>query len=195
MKFLKYIDNLKESFSNNIMYTENNVCLLGPYEDRPPVAEHIIFPPMTDALIQHLKESYNRTVPVELLSVFKAANGMDLFWTLQPLEGTEYILPVSQLTIYGIPLTYTRDRLEPYNISIEDLSRLRGTPDNWLKFGSHRESANGENQGEDNLFVDTDNGKVYSANREGKTSIIHMQWDSIDSCLCDLFEKLVCTQV
>lgn len=190
MKFLNYVESLKKTFENNIKYTENNVCLLGPYENRPPVAEHIIFPPMSDALIQHLKESYRRAFPAELLTLFKAANGMDLFWIRYALKGTQYTLPVSQLTIYGIPITATRDRLEPYNISIEDLSRLHGTPDNWLKFGSHNEVADSDDLGEYDLFVDVDSGKVSSTNREGKKLLIHRQWDSIDLCLCDLFESL-----
>ncbi len=126
----------------------------------------------------------------ELLQLYRKANGLGLFCVLRKLSGLDYFIPCRQLNIFGIPLTFTRDRLEPYNISIEDLSRLPGTPKNWLKFGVYNELRDGALLNEYDLFVNVEDYSTYSSPREGKQMRIVKKWNSIDACLCDLFEQL-----
>lgn len=190
MKFLIHLESLKTEFAGRIRLTSNQVCLLGPDEKKPLVAEHTIFPPMPDELIRHLRDSYKRTVPPELIHLYRTANGIDLFMVRCKLRGLDIRIPFRQLTVYGIPLTSTRDRLEPYNIRIEDLSRLPGTPENWLKFGLFRRIADETIQEECELFADVDSGHTFLCPRAEEKMRIFREWNTIDECLCDLFVQL-----
>ena len=190
MRILNYLEDLKIEYKSRTCFTDNQVCLLGPDKEKPLVAEHTIFPPMSDELIQHLRDSYKRTIPSELIDFYRTANGIDLFLVRRKLSGLDILIPCRQLSVYGIPLTFSRDRLEPYNISIEDLSRLPGTPENWLKFGSFCQITDGNVQGEYDLFVDVDSNGTYLCPRTEEKMWVVRNWDSIDECLCDLFMLL-----
>ena len=134
MNFLEILANLKSSYGEHLTYTDNGVCLLGPRQP-PKIADHFIFAPMTDELVQCLVQSYRYKVPDDLLTLYTAANGMELFRTMCSIPGG-FKLPTSKLSIFGVPPLANRQHLEPYNISIEDLSRLPDTPRKWLKFGN-----------------------------------------------------------
>lgn len=190
MRFLTYREELKANYPGPVACTDNQVCLLGPEKERPLVAEHTIFPPMPEDVMRHLCDSYKGDIPPQLLELYRAANGMGLFMVYHQLEGINFRLPCRRLNIYGVPLTNSRDRLEPFNISLEDLSRLPKTPANWLKFGSFQMVCEGTAPEEFELFADTGTGCAYLCPRAGKCISVNQQWESIDDCLCDLFERL-----
>lgn len=50
MNFLKILRELKNSYGENVAYTDNGVCLLGPCPDAR-MAEHFIFAPMSHELM------------------------------------------------------------------------------------------------------------------------------------------------
>ena len=68
MSFLEILVNLKSSYGENLTYTDNGVCLLGPCQ-LPKTADHFIFAPMPDELVQYLVQSYRYNVPDDLLTL------------------------------------------------------------------------------------------------------------------------------
>lgn len=196
MEFCNIINELKAKYKNNCTTTKNGALLLAPkdpQDETSPSAKHIIYAPMTEKTMDYLVQSYVRTFPSELLKIYQVANGMDLFQKSRPFVCKKklYYLCVVQLAIYGVP--YWRPTLEcpePYNISLEDLSRLPGTPDNLLKFGSYSVMREQKVVGEFDLFTDVECGKTYAIPREGKKAVIQETWESVDQCLCDLVRRI-----
>ncbi len=188
MIFLKKLQEYLVQFSNSIEQQEN-CTLYGTFEKTPPLAKHIVFTAMSEEMIQHLTDSYNRTVPAELLTLYRSMNGCDLFWESYFYEKHNFSLPMHRFSIHGIPLTF-RERIEPCNISIEDLNRPKGTPQNWLKFGSFYKPHVDFNTRYD-LFADTDTNVVYAVEHGIEKCIVSEQWDTIDTCLCAVFDLLV----
>lgn len=139
-------------------------------------------------LVQHLVQSYRRSIPEDLLTLYTAANGMELFRTMCAIPGG-FKIPASKLSVFGVPLLADRQHLSPYNISIEDLSRLPNTPEKWLKFGTRCKMDGEITLGEYDLYADTDSGAVYQSERTGKTLQISAQWKSVDACLCSIFRE------
>ena len=185
MKFLLLLEKLRKEYETSTQLTENGVALLGAQNSPPLLAEHYVYPPMTERVIQHLINSYKRTIPKELLTLYRAANGMDLFW-VNGYFSNGYNFPFCKLSIYGIPVGMF---LQPYDISVEDLSRPDGTPDHYLKFGSYKTVEDSTCTAQYQLFVDTETSTVCSSNRKSKEYIEEEHWDSIDACLCDLFSR------
>lgn len=190
MKFISLISQLKERYYDDIKYTDNQVCLLGPNASEALIAVHFLYAPMSKTLMQYFVQSYKRTIPTDLLAIYSYANGMELFRTMRKFSNGLRI-PASQISIYGIPLLSDRKHLEPLNICIEDLSRPLGTPKTWLKFGCNREICQEAIVSESELFVDTEVGTVYQSIRGQNSIQINEQWPSIDDCLCKLVEKLL----
>ena len=81
------------------------------------------------------------------------------------------------------------DTIEPYNISVEDLDRPGNAPDNWLKIGSYRDFGQIK-MVEYDLFADVDRACVYSLVRKSESSLPVQTWNSIDDCLCGLFDVI-----
>lgn len=192
MNFLEKLISLQEKYTNDIEIQKNGTKLVGLSRQAPPLARHYIYAPMQPGVRSHLIESYRRNFPEELLCVYEVANGFNLFWTYLELGPRRIKIPRAQLSVYGVPNgTSTERSLEPFNISIEDLGRPNGIPDNWLKFGSYQIISNlREWSAEYALFVDVDNGTVYAVDRNEKTCRIEQSWASIDACLCELFDML-----
>ena len=143
---------------------------------------------MSGELKKHLIESYKRTIPEQLLKLYDAANGCNLFWRCMELAGGKFKIPVAQLSVYGVPAGPNMvNAIEPYNISVEDLDRPTVAPENWLKFGSYRDFSR-DDLSEYDLFADVDNGKVHSVVRKSEKCSIEHTWESIDDCLCELFD-------
>ena len=143
--------------------------------------------------MEYLIQSYIPTFPNELLKIYQVANGMNLFQQNQSFicKGKHYYLCNVQLSVYGVPFALpTINRPEPFNISVEDLSRLPGTPANFLKFGSYITLQEQSVIGEFDLFVDVECGKAYTIPREGTEAVIQETWESVDQCLCDLFWRI-----
>lgn len=187
LNFLEILADLKSSYGEHLTYTDNGVCLLGSCQP-PKIADHFIFAPMTDELVQCLVQSYRYKVPNDLLTLYTAANGMELFRTMCSIPGG-FKLPTSKLSIFGVPPLADRQHLEPYNISIEDLSRLPDTPRKWLKFGN-RCTMDGEIVIQEyDLYVDTDSGMAYQSERSSARLQVVAEWQSVDECLCSVFRE------
>lgn len=148
---------------------------------------HYLYAPMTIEMQKELVASYRGDFPEELLQIYGITNGCTLFLTSRKIG--MLTIPFSQLNVYGVPGGRNAvDALEPYHISIEDLGRPGKTPKTWLKFGSY--SPVSADRVEWRLFVDTKDKRVYAVDADAKTCVIESQWESIDACLCDLFDRL-----
>ena len=187
MRFLTFLSQLKDKYGSNVTFTDNQVCLLGPHEP-PKIADHFFYSPMPNSAMQHLARSYQGHFPDDLLKLYSYANGLDLFRTMRKIS-EEISLPASKISVYGMPILADRKHIEPLNICLEDLSRLPGTPKNWLKFGCLRDISHGKFTNEYDLYVDTDEGKAYQVERCSTSLSIIRVWQSIDDCLCGLFEE------
>ena len=187
---LIFVELIKKMFSEygSDCRTQDSSVLYGICDPAPPLANHIVYSPMSECTLQHLVDSYKRTIPNELILLYRALNGADLFWTSTCIPKTNIHIPVCRLSIFGVPMSNSRDRVEPFNISIEDLNRPHGTPAGWLKFGSFYKSDNLSNRYD--LFVDTDSGCVYSVGHDIQECTISETWASIDNCLCNIFSAL-----
>lgn len=188
MRFLTLLSQLINQYGDSYVYTENKVLLLNPQEP-PQIADHFIYSPMPEPVMQHLIQSYRRPFPYNLLELYTFTNGLDLFRTLRSIT-EEISLPASRLSVYGVPIFIDRKHLEPLNISLEDLSRLPDTPNNWLKFGCFRDIRHGKQINEYDLYVDTDKYNAYQVERLGMVPSVAGVWNSIDDCLCNLFEGI-----
>ena len=165
LNFLEILADLKSSYGEHLTYTDNGVCLLGPCQP-PKIADHFIFAPMPDELGQCLVQSYRYKVPDDLLTLYTAANGMELFRTMCSIPGG-FKLPTSKLSIFGVPPL--------------------GTPEKWLKFGN-RCTMDGEIVIQEyDLYVDTDSGMAYQSERSSARLQIVAEWQSVDECLCSVF--------
>ncbi len=188
MRFLTFLSQLINQYGDSYAYTENKVLLLNPQEP-PQIADHFIYSPMPEPVMQHLIQSYRRPFPDNLLELYAFTNGLDLFRTLRSIT-EEISLPASRLSVYGVPIFTDRKHLEPLNISLEDLNRFPDTPNNWLKFGCFRDIRHGKQINEYDLYVDTDKYNAYQVERLGMVLSIAGVWNSIDDCLCNLFEGI-----
>ena len=189
MKFLLLLEELKNKYKPDCKETENHVLLLGGVPTPPPLAKHYIHPPMEKGVMEELLASYTRNFPCELTEIYSVANGMDLFWKECKLSSGS-VFPFCRLSIYGRPVGALRVQLQPYDIRLEDSSRVPGTPESYLKFGLYREIEDFTCKAEYELFVDTDDNTVCSVDRSLKEFRAERHWDSIDDCLCSLFTQL-----
>ena len=185
MIFLNKLQKLLNEYENSSCDIRDNAFLYGICNPAPPVAMHIVFAPMPEKIKNNLIDDYKRTIPPELLTLYSVMNGADLFWTVYTI-GKKTRIPISRLSIYGVPLTCDRKHLEPFNICIEDLNRHDNIPSSWLKFGSYY-SPEGTNDRLD-LFVDTETLAVFAVKNGRDEYCVHRTWTSIDYCLCCLFE-------
>lgn len=186
MRFLEKLSILCMSFDESVCSQRDQAILYGVYEQKPPLAKHIVFNPAPEKAVETLKSNYKRTIPKQLLDLYKSINGVSLFWTIRYIGEKQFRLPINLLTIYGIPLSYDRKHLEPFNISIEDLNRPNGTPQGWLKFGSFRYPEDLSRIAD--LFVDTETGEVYSMMHGALEFDVVETWSTIDNCLCHVFD-------
>lgn len=188
MMFLGKIGDLQKLYSKKECGVYDDAFLYGVCEKTPPLAKHIVFPPMPSDVMQSMVGSYKQPFPEELLLLYHTMNGADLFWTVRFVGKKGIRIPLSCLSIYGIPLSHDRKNIEPFNISIEDLNRPEGTPVTWLKFGAFCYPENLGNRVD--LFVDTEFLKVYAVNHNNIECSISETWDSIDQCLCSIYDEL-----
>lgn len=188
MIFINKINNLIETYDGNACRAQDNAFLYGICNPVPPLATHIIFSPMPKEVMKDMINNYRRIFPKELLVLYSIMNGADLFWSVRFVGKKNTRIPFSCFSIYGIPLTYDREHIEPFNISIEDLNRPERTPNSWLKFGSYYRPENNINRLD--LFVDTEKGGVFAVEHDSSECCVAATWDSIDSCLCCVFDLL-----
>ena len=188
MNFLIKLNNLLNSFGNDHR-KENTSILYGINENAKPLAKHIVYSPMPPEIMKDLLQRFTLSFPKELLKIYELTNGANLFFSVRLIGKRQIPIAFCNLSIYGIPLTYDRTQIEPYDIRIEDLNRPDKTPDTWLKFGSYTAPDNADNQYW--LFVDTEDGCVYSVERSKTTCTVDATWESIDLCLCELLHNLL----
>lgn len=188
MKFLEKINGLKCKYDKCVCDMKDNAFLYDLLTPSPPLATHIVFAPMPKEVMNNMICNYKLSFPNELLELYNYMNGADLFWTSCEIGKSNRRIPISRLSIYGIPLTDDRKHLEPFNISIEDLGRPKGTPKSWLKFGSfyYPEDLFKRKM----LFVDVDSLKVFAVDENEVECSIVENWNSIDECLCYVFDLL-----
>ena len=183
-----FIEKCKTILSTSHQRTENNSILCGMCPQNTSFPEHVIYKPMLDEMINHLMQSYKRDIPKELLYLYKCMNGADLFWTTRHIKRIKRSIPFCRFSIYGIPVSGASGAREPFNISLEDLSRPMYTPEQWLKFGSYYEPNNFSNKYD--LFVDTESNHVFAVSHDCSNCCVIHNWSSIDECLCGIFSLL-----
>lgn len=188
MKFVNKINSLGNAYNCEVCGRQDNAFLYGIYDVQPPLAEHIVYLPMPEEVMRNMISNYKCNFPVELLELYRTMNGADFFWRVRIVGKNRIRIASNCFSIYGVPLTYDRKHIEPFNISIEDLNRPEGTPSNWLKFGSYCRPTDLSDRLD--LFVDTDNNMVYSVRHESAECIVVESWDTIDNCLCDVYDLL-----
>lgn len=79
MKFLAKISSLKNIYGAEKCGVKDNALLYGIYDSTPPLAKHIVFSPMPENVMQEMVRNYKRPFPKELMMLFQALNGADLF--------------------------------------------------------------------------------------------------------------------
>jgi len=186
MEFFSLVDELKERHKSNTLLRRNGTLLLNP--GKIPKAQHILYKPLTTELIEEfLVKSYSNALPMQYINFLKYSNGVELFM-FKILTG-KFEFAGSNLTIYGLPRTKPFDRPadmeEPFDIRVEDLRRHDDIPNTWLKVGTYRLKY--QLGGEADIYIDCDSQRVFSTIRD--KSNIKEQWNSFDSCLCDLFHR------
>jgi len=186
MIFLERLNKILAAYENDVCRTMDNARLYGVCDPAPPLAEHIVFSPMPDEAMREMVNNYKRTFPKELLELYCYMNGACLFWSVNIIGKRKIRIPFSRFCIYGIPMTYDRQHIEPINISIEDLNRPEGTPDSWLKFGSYYRLEDTDNRLD--LFADTQSDSVYAVEHESPKCCVARTWSSVDECLCSILD-------
>lgn len=187
MKFIKYIQNLKDEYRKNFIVRGNGTLLLGP--DKIPNCRHMLFQPLMDNYIQsYLVSEYKNSFPKEFIEVLKCSNGANLYSVKLNSEGVSFAH--SMFVIFGLPLTspFGRpfDREEPFDIRVEDLARHDEISDKWLKCGTYIKEYNFNIQND--IFIDTETNQVYACEKNRNTVVD--SWTSLDNCFCSIFEML-----
>ena len=186
MIFLCKLRQLCASFDAGVCSQMDQAVLYGVFEQKPPLAKHIVFNPAPEAAVKTLVGNYNQVFPIQLLEMYRSINGANLFWSFRSMGDTKIRIPYNLLSLYGIPLSYDRKHLEPFNISVEDLNRPNGTPHSWLKFGSFRYPEDLSMAAD--LFVDTETEEVHAIMHGASEFVIVETWPSIDNCLCNVLD-------
>jgi hypothetical protein len=188
MRFLDVLEEYLRRYAAEDTKQVDCSQLYGLIQSPPPLAEHIVFHPLDDVLKTDLVGRYKRVFPLDLLELYSHINGANLFWIRVPLRNGAIQIPCCLFAIHGVPLTYDRTHLEPFNLSIEDLNRPQETPESWLKFGSYYHPNNFSDRHD--LFVDTDTLSVFSIKHGQEICRVETEWTSIDACLFDIFNLL-----
>lgn len=188
MRFIKILEELKQSYKNNIKTRNNGTLLLGP--GTIPRSEHMLYAPLTDNVInEYLISQYKFAFPKEYIELLKYSNGADLcivkMW--HNIKGKKIPTASVLLSIFGLPMkppfARPQDEEEPFDVRIEDLARNDKIPEHWLKCGCYDRGYDFNNLYD--IFIDTNTGKVYSTIKN-KADILD-SWESLDNCLCDIY--------
>ena len=194
MEFFCILDALKEEHKNNSVVRENGTILLSP--GQIPRAEHMLFKPLTDELIdEFLISQYKYSFPREYISFLKYSNGANLCMVrllhfIKKKRKVECIPAASGLfTIYGLPRTQPfgrpTDQEEPFDLRIEDLARHDDIPEYWLKCGSY--TRNYDFHKTYDIFIDTQVGNVYSCIKNDNKIVEN--WKNLDECFCAIYNS------
>ena len=188
MEFLNIIRELVKEYDGNIIRRKNNTLLLGPGD--MPRCRHMLYAPLTKEYYDvHLIKQYKNKFPEEYLYLLEHVNGFELL-KVRLLSQRVGFFASSILIIFGLPVTppYSRqpDMEEPFDIRVEDnLRRHPQTPVSWLKCGHFTKNYNFKVKYA--LYIDTESGKVYSIIANAKKFKIEDEWESLDNCLCSIY--------
>lgn len=188
MRFLEKVQKLTTAFPVETCRFEENASFYGLHPNADSRPRHIVFQPMTEETVNNLVASYRGPFPKDLLHLYRHMNGFALFWTTISLSRANIVIPYCLFSLYGVPPEPRRYTYQPYNIRIEDLAKPNHSPDSWLKFGSYHPPYDIEQFLE--LYIDTDTQQVYSVDKANPECCILQQWDSLDDCLCSVFDQL-----
>ncbi len=187
MKIIKYLEQLKEEHKNNITIRKNGTLLLAP--GKIPKSRFMLFAPLSDEIIQKfVVDNYKGMFPEELIEFYKYSNGAQLYCVKKNFSKCS--IASTMLCVFGLPMTQPYGRLqdmeEPFDIRIEDLSRPDELPNSWLKLGTYYKPDVSRRRRD--IYIDTITKKVYSCYDREKS--IEEKWNSLDECLCSIFDSL-----
>lgn len=188
MKIIDRIERIKEEYADDYIVRKNGTLLLEP--GKIPNCRHMIFTPLEQEYIdEYLIAEYELPFPPEYIKFLRYANGANLL-NVKVIASEGFEFAYGLLKIFGLPRLPTSVRAqemeEPYDVRIEDLARHPELSKSWLKCGTYVRDNDLDKDAD--IFIDTKDGKVYSCYRK-KNKVID-QWDSLDECLCDLFDTL-----
>jgi hypothetical protein len=192
MRFIEKMEQLRQSYRAEDTQLRGTVYLYGvnTFDPKPPLAEHLVFSPMPKRVMEDLVNDYVYPFPEQLLTLYRYMNGAIMFWKVLYLGKDRTRIPNNSFAIYGLPDPHDPRQLEPFSIKIEDFRNRPGdAPRHMLKFGGFYR------QGDLSrtlyyLFVDTQTQAVHSIEHGSKKWEIIDTWDSIDDCLCEVFDLL-----
>lgn len=185
MRIINKLEKLRTEYDSNKIVRENGTELLCPM--KIPRSRHTLFKGLSDWEIdEFLVKAYKNELPWQYIELIKYTNGFLLFSIR--VKTAVHCFGYPLLTLYALPRTQPfgrpLDQEEPFDIRVEDLGRHDDIPKTWLKFGAYVHEYRFDSLTD--LFVDTVDGRCYSCEREKCDVIEH--WDSIDDCLCALFD-------
>lgn len=186
MKFLIYLNALKEQFNGDCSIRKNGTLLLHPGKN--PNSKHLLFSPLKNEYIEdYLISDYANEFPEEYIEFLKYSNGAVLYTVMLKTESFQFAHPL--FVIFGLPLTspFSRpiDMEEPFDVRVEDLARHKDIPKSWLKCGTYIKDYNFNVTCD--IFIDTVTNKVYSCVKNEKDIID--SWNNLDECFCSIFES------
>ncbi len=191
MKSTSIINNMVNMYETSMLIRPNGTKLLDPGTwPEKPRARHMIFSNLKNEYIQeHLADSYKYKLPNQYIEFLQYANGVALFAI--KLHTKKHQLAQNMLEIYGLPLAPSFDRIrgeEPHDVRIEDLRRMVGIPEHYLKCGHFAVKDSNNYLYRCGLYIDTSTGRVFGIPDETKE--IEREWNDLDECLCDLIESM-----
>ena len=189
MKFIDFLSNLKETFSDNYIIRKNDTVLLGP--DKIPKSKHMLFKPLVNEYVNEYLIAHfsNLDFPKEYIDLLKFSNGANLFGI--KIVAGKFSFANYMFVILGLPLTppfeRSLDMEEPYDIRVENLARHKMIPKNWIKCAIWNEIKNLGNDEPTDIFIDTITHKVFAC-KKNQCDILY-EWNSLDECFCSIVES------
>lgn len=192
MKFIQKCNELIKTYEEDCVLRKNGTILLKP--GRIPVARHMLHAGLERAIMEEqLINLYRNKIPEEYLELIRNFNGMTLY-TLKINYGKSFEFAQPLFSIFAIPLTPSNLRAEygeePIDIRMMDLERHKDIPSKWLKIGNYMKSVQGDIFYD--IFVDTETNRAVVCKR--MECFVEQEWDSLDECLCDIFDLLSSTE-
>lgn len=190
MIFLEKCNELIEEFKQDCKTQKNGTLMLKL--GNIPRSGYAFYKGLEQEHIKHfLIDAYKNNMPKEYLELIENFNGIRLFTVKVNYYG-KFSFAHPRFAIYGIPMVPPgkREDEEPFDVRIEDLARHRKISDKWLKVGSYTKNIGDET--DHDIFVDTEDGKVYTCMKN--TCKIDETWNSLDECLCELYDRLSTTE-
>ena len=187
MRFLKMVDAIIDEHHSNMVKKKNGAIFMDP--GHIPNARHIVFPGLKQEEIdQYLVSVYRQPFPTSYQYLLRHLNGAEL--CVIRLNSQNFSFACATLVIYGLPKRPPQageiEKLEPFDVRVEDLRRHSQLPNNFLKVASY--FINEDFRTRIDMFIDTEDEKVY-AYQECSTNMVD-SWDNLDDALCDVLARV-----